>query len=120
MVRRRIVLGSGFVLMLGALAALTVRAGTLTVRPLPFLLWGGGVVLSVALVRWGDSLRDALRRGRAVVELLDLQWLYRATWQGAENLLGSLRVGAEVVEGRGSILWSVLVLLLVLLILGSE
>jgi hypothetical protein len=118
--RHRIALGGGFLLVLAALVALTVSAGIPTVRPLPLLLWVGAVALSVALVRWGDSLRGALRKGRAVVELLDLEWLYRATWQGAENLLGSLRVGAEVVEGRGSILWSVLVLLLVLLILGSE
>ncbi|MCJ7548956.1 MAG: hypothetical protein MUQ30_04670, partial [Anaerolineae bacterium] len=55
---------------------------------------------------------------RPLLELLDLQWFYRSVWQGASNLLGVVRVTAEVVEGSGSVLWSVVILLLVLMVIG--
>jgi hypothetical protein len=51
-----------------------------------------------------------------ILELLDLQWLYRALWRGTEHLLSILRVSAEVFEGSGALLWSFLVLMLVMLV----
>jgi hypothetical protein len=84
-----------------------------------FALWLATLLVSVGLARWGRRVRATWRRSQPLVQFLDLQWLYRAIWQGAQNLLSVVRVTAEVVEGSGSVLWSVLVLLLLLLILGG-
>jgi hypothetical protein len=82
------------------------------------LLWALALVLALVLAHWGRVVRQRLDRVRPLVDLLDLQWLYSAVWEGAENMLGILRATAEVVEGSGSVLWSVLILLLVLMVLG--
>jgi hypothetical protein len=116
---RRIALISGWVLLGGGLVVLVRRSGFGTVSLLSVSLWGLALVAAVAVAHWGSVVRGVLVEAQPVVELLDMQWFYRTVWQGAEHLLGVLRVGAEVVEGSGSVLWSVLVLLLVLVVLGS-
>lgn len=116
---RRIALISGWVLLGWGLVVLVRRSGFGTVSLLSVSLWGLALVAAVAVAHWGSVVRGVLVEAQPVVELLDMQWFYRTVWQGAEHLLGVLRVGAEVVEGSGSVLWSVLVLLLVLVVLGS-
>jgi len=54
------------------------------------------------------------------MEFIDLQWLYRSVWNGAEHLLSILRITADVVEGSASLLWSLLILLLILLVVGNQ
>ncbi len=83
---------------------------------LPLFLWGGAVVIAAALIRRGLRSRMWLRAAAAFVELVDLEWFYRAMWRGAEHLLTVLRVSAEVVEGSGAVLWSLLAILLILLV----
>ncbi|MEA3396230.1 MAG: hypothetical protein U9R05_02080, partial [Chloroflexota bacterium] len=75
-------------------------------------LWAVTLAFAGGLVRLGRPDWQPLK---PVLELLDLQWLYRSLWQGAEHLLGVVRAVAEVVEGSGALLWSLLVILLGLL-----
>ncbi|MBN1872667.1 MAG: hypothetical protein JXA33_00415 [Anaerolineae bacterium] len=82
----------------------------------PLFLWLLGVLGTVALVRWGNVTRKWMQTGLAFLEIFDLQWFYRAIWRGTEHLLGLLRVGAEVFEGSGAVVWSLLVMLLILLV----
>ncbi|MGC9520477.1 MAG: hypothetical protein ACP5HG_01175 [Anaerolineae bacterium] len=96
-----------------------VWTGVAPVGLVPFALWLVAVAAGVALSRWGCRLAPFREGAIAFVDLLDLQWLYEAAWDGAENLLGTVRVTAEVVEGSGSVLWSVLILLLVLVAVGG-
>lgn len=95
------------------------QGGVAPTRLVPFVFWCVSVGAGIALLRWDDRLKAFRERVIAAVELLDLQWLYAAAWDGAENLLGTLRVTAEVVEGSGSVLWSVLILLLVLMVVSG-
>ncbi len=117
--RRWIGLAVGLVVLCVGLFVSAFRAPP-QVPPLPFLLWIGAVASGGALLLWGGRLRVAWAQKAILIDLLDMQWLYRALWEGAENILGILRVTAEVVEGSGSILWSVLILLLVLVIVGGR
>lgn len=113
-------LTAGLVIGVGGIIVSCLSIDALPMTPVAYLLWVFVLVGGMALARWGGGVRATLRRGAPVVELLDLRWLYRAAWQGAENLLGTVRVTAEVVEGSGSVLWSVLILLLVLMVVGSR
>lgn len=76
-------------------------------------LWGVTLAFAGGLVWLGRPDWQPLK---PVLELLDLQWLYHSLWRGAEHLLGMVRVVAEVVEGSGALLWSLLVILLGLLV----
>lgn len=109
---------TGLMLMIGVLIGAAFQVSVAFESAVPLALWALAVSLSVVLLLWGDAIRRAFDDARALVDLFDLQWFFGAVWQGAENLLGVVRVAAEVVEGSGSILWSVLILLLVLMILG--
>lgn len=111
---------AGWALVAGPLVAASVRTPFFPVVSLALALWLGAVLVGAALARWGESVRLSWSKARPWVELFDLTWLYRATWQGAENALGVLRVTADVVEGSASVLWSVLILLLALLVIGSR
>ena len=75
---------------------------------------------SVLLLRWGAITREWLHYGEPFLEIINLQWLYRAMWRGADHLLAILRVTVEVVEGSGAVLWSLLILLLTLLVIVSR
>lgn len=111
----------GLGLLLGTLVVLTLGGTGFRVEPVAFGLWAVAIAAGAAWVRWGTAAQRRIwYRIEPVVEFFDMQWLYRAVWQGAEHLLASLRIGAEVVEGSGSILWSVLVLLLVLMVLSNR
>jgi hypothetical protein len=119
--RQAVSLVAGFTFLLGTLLALTLGAAQFLVEPVGFGLWAIVIGLSAAWIRWGTAAqRRFWYRIQPLIEFFDMQWLYRAVWQGAEHLLASLRVTAEVVEGSGSILWSVLILLLVLMVLSSQ
>lgn len=109
---------------LGIIAAALI-ATTVFVEPMPFSWLGFGFwLMSVlgagALVRWGKPLRERMRYGQPVMEFIDLQWLYRSVWNGADHLLSVLRITADVVEGSASLLWSLLILLLILLVVGNQ
>jgi hypothetical protein len=73
-----------------------------------------------ALVRWGKPLRERARYSQPVMEFIDLQWLYRSIWHGAEHLLSVVRITADVLEGSASLLWSLLILLLILMVVGNQ
>ncbi|MBN2005410.1 MAG: hypothetical protein JXA21_18780 [Anaerolineae bacterium] len=83
-------------------------------------LWLLAVAGAAALARWGMRTRQWLWRAQPILEFADLQWLYRSIWRGSEHLLGVLRAMAEVLEGSGAMLWSLLMLLLVLLVIMNR
>lgn len=114
---------------LGLLAATLLAAALVTLpdeQPrvsfswLGFGFWLLSVLGAGALVRWGKPVRERIRYGQPVMEFVDLQWLYRSVWRGAEHLLSVLRVAADVVEGSAALLWSLLILLLILLVVGNQ
>lgn len=111
---------SGVVLVGAGLIVTAIREGVVIAGPLAMGVWAGAILVAAVLARWGERVQAAWRRAGPLVALLDLEWFYRAAWQGAENLLGTLRATAEVVEGSGSVLWSVLVLLLVVMVMGRQ
>jgi hypothetical protein len=110
---------AGMLILVITIFAGSILTGVPSIEPMPFVLWILVVAAGCLLALWGDRVVVLWNRAHAVVELLDLGWLYRSVWQGANNMLGVLRVTAEVVEGSGSVLWSVLILLLVVMV-GSR
>lgn len=111
---------AGWALLVGILVAVSLRVSYSPLAGSAFGLWLGVVMAGAVLARWGNSAGLSWSKARPWVELLDLTWFFRATWQGAENALGVLRVAADVVEGSASVLWSVLILLLALLVIGNR
>jgi len=109
-------------LALGLALPLAVLFCCVRLEPVPRLgmvLWAVGVVAAVGVV-WRQKGRTvAGERLNALWSFMDFQWVHRSLWRGAEHVLGAVRVVAEVVEGSGAMLWSVLVILIVLLIRGS-
>ncbi len=106
-----------------SLALLGLAFGTTVVAPgtVGLLLWLGTLGLAMITYRWGGALIErTLRRTRPFWDLLDAQWLHRSIWAGLEHVLGFVRVLAEVVEGSGALLWSLLVVLILLLVRGSQ
>ncbi|MGC9468051.1 MAG: hypothetical protein ACP5HS_05640 [Anaerolineae bacterium] len=110
----------GLLVMLGVLIWSGFRADGPVVEPVSTLLWAGSLAIAALLVYARRLTASIGQQLRPLLELLDLQWFYQAAWEGAENLLGAVRATAEVVEGSGSVLWSVLVLLLVVMVIGSR
>jgi hypothetical protein len=110
----------GSMLIVAVLIGAALRAELAFGDPTSLLLWLIALVLALLLAHLSSAVQRAFDRVRPLVELLDLQWFYGAIWEGSENMLGVLRATAEVVEGSGSVLWSVLILLLVLMVLGSR
>lgn len=109
---------------IGITTATLIATATL-IEPLPFSWLGFGFWLLSALgagilVYWSKPLRERARYAQPVMEFIDLQWLYRSIWRGAEHLLSVLRVTADVLEGSASLLWSLLILLLILLVVGNQ
>lgn len=77
--------------------------------------------VAATLLRWrGRVTRRVLRRAQPLWDALDGWWLYRALWRGLEHLLSVVGVLAEVVEGSGALLWSLLVLLLIFVVVTSR
>ncbi len=110
----------GFLMITIGLVVLTPLAPSVIFTGTALAFWGGALLVSVALAVWHDVIEGYLQRWIPVLNFLDMGWAYRSIWQGSENLLGVLRVTSEVLEGSGSILWSVLILLLVLMITGGR
>ena len=86
---------------------------------LGMLLWSATLLGAAAWVWWRKGRTFASERLDAIWPFFDLQWAHRSLWRGAEHVLGGVRIVAEVVEGSGAMLWSMLVILIVLLIRGS-
>ncbi len=80
--------------------------------------WALWVVLTVSLAwfsrGWKRARWDRLRV-RSFFDLLELRWLYRALWRGWDHMLAVVRAAAEIVEGRGALIWSLLIVLITLL-----
>jgi len=98
--------------------------GSLFVMPglTGWLLWvvslaGGGV-----LAWQGGTIRPKIELWLSVIhDLLCLEWLYDAVVGALSRGLSVLRAADEVVGGRGALLWSwLLFLLLILLVWGSK
>ena len=87
---------------------------------LSLLVWLGLLLVSGLLFIYGRIFQQAWGRLTHVIAVLDGQWLYHAIWQGSVNILNVFRVFANVVEGRGSLLWSLLILLLVILVVNNR
>ena len=129
---QRVGMGLGLAVIVASLFATAVAGGAMPAEgALERMLWpppswlGLGLWLLVVMVagivaRWGGPVRHLLQGGKPVLEFLDLQWFYRAMWRGTEHALTILRASAEVVEGSGAVLWSLLILLLVLLVVTSR
>jgi hypothetical protein len=83
------------------------------------VLWAVGVLAAIGIVRWQKGRSVTGQRLEPLWSFMDLQWVHRSLWRGAEHVLSGIRVVAEVVEGSGAMLWSVLVILIVLLIRSS-
>ena len=113
-------MAAGMVILLAAILATGFLSAVPAIAPAPFSLWALAVISGGLLAVGGQRIILVWNRAHTLHELLDLDWFYRSIWQGANNLLGVLRVTAEVVEGSGSVLWSVLILLLVLMVAGGR
>jgi hypothetical protein len=113
-------LSAGLLLpVLGVISGASVPRAV-TFNALGLLLWGSALLLAAALAWRGVRVRQLVARGMALWDSLDLQWLYRALWRGSEHLLGLVRIAADVVEGSGALLWSLLVLLIILLVTVNQ
>ncbi|MBN1487367.1 MAG: hypothetical protein JW981_06955 [Anaerolineae bacterium] len=110
----------GLLLLVIALGVVPVGFGLGTFTWLGWTLWLLIMVVAGALAHWGLASREWLRRFEPVLGLLDLQWFYSALWRGAGHALGVLRVGAEVFEGSGALMWSFLVLLLIVFVVVNQ
>ncbi|MBN1250359.1 MAG: hypothetical protein JXC32_22030 [Anaerolineae bacterium] len=117
---RALPMAVGMAVLVVTVLAASLAAEVPTIAPLPFALWVLATVGGCFLALRGERILAIWHRAHTLHELLDLDWFYGSVWQGANNLLGVLRVTADVVEGRGSVLWSVLILLLVLMVAGGR
>jgi len=111
-------MAAGFGILTAVLAGMSWVYPVTGVPAPEMALWATACLGGLALAFWGGRLRISWGEARAVLEIADLKWLYRSTLQGTTNLLSVVRAAAEVVEGRGSILWSIVILLLVLMLVG--
>ncbi len=117
---QRMCVAWGDLVILGSLAMMAYIAPSSTFSWVALCLWLAAIGGAAALARWGMRTRHWLWRIRPILEFADLQWLYRSIWRGGEHLLGILRAAAEVFEGSGAMLWSLLTLLLVLLVVMNR
>lgn len=114
---QQLTLATGLALpLLGLICCITVESPPV----LGFLLWSAAMLMAAGLV-WRKKRSVIIGRRLATIwSFLDLKWVYRSLWRGTEHVLGAVRVVAEVVEGSGAMLWSMLVILIVLLIVGAN
>jgi hypothetical protein len=112
-------LAGGLALLVITMLIVGLQGAVPAIAPMPFALWGLAVVTGCLVALWGNQVISLWSRADAVLELLDLGWLYTSIWQGTNNVLSVVRVVAEVVEGSGSVLWSALILLLILMVTGG-
>ncbi len=116
----RIIRIVGFIMIVMSLVVLTPLAPWVDFSWTAFSLWVSALLIGLTFAIKRDVIAAYLQRWAPLLRFLDMGWAYRSIWQGSENLFGILRVASEVLEGSGSILWSVLILLLVLMIAGSR
>ncbi|HHE72128.1 MAG TPA: hypothetical protein ENL34_07620 [Chloroflexi bacterium] len=103
-----------FILILAPCVAAWWGMGVLPIRGyVPLAVWMTGVVAGTLLAGWGRGMLEGVHRAALLIDLLDLQWLYRVLWNGTQNMLSVFRAVGDVMEGSGSVLWSVLILLLI-------
>jgi hypothetical protein len=110
----------GYIIPLGCIVSSSIMHGFTMPSALLIILWIGLMSLAGILFIYGGVFQKAWGRLYPVLEVFDGQWLYHAVWQGSVNLLNIIRVISNVVEGRGSLLWSLLILLLVMLVVSSR
>jgi hypothetical protein len=86
-----------------------------------WLLWVGALAGGGALAWQEGAIRSRIELVLgAIHDLLGLEWFYRAIVGALERGLGVLRAVSEVVGGRGALLWSWLLFLLLLLVWGRR
>jgi hypothetical protein len=110
----------GYVFPIVCIVATTIRFGVGMPTWLLFIVWIGVISLAGVLFIYGRIFQRAWDRLYPILEVFDGQWFYHAIWQGSVNVLNFVRVIADVIEGRGSLLWSLLILLLVMLVVSSR
>lgn len=98
----------------------TMQYGVIMASWTWYILWLGVMSLASVLFINGRVFEKAWGRLSPIIKVLDGQWIYRAIWQGSVNGLSVVRIITNVVEGRGSLLWSMLILLLVMLVVSSR
>lgn len=110
----------GYVIPFVCIASTTIQYGFGMSSWLWFILWIGVISLAGVLFIYGRVFEQAWGRLYPILTVFDGQWFYHAIWQGSVNGLNSIRVITNIVEGRGSLLWSLLILLLVILVVTSR
>jgi len=86
-----------------------------------WLLWVGALAGGGALAWQEGTIRSRIELVLgAIHDLLGLEWLYRAIVGALERGLGVLWAAGEVIGGRGALLWSWLLFLLLVLVWGSR
>lgn len=85
-----------------------------------WLLWGGGLLLG-GILAWLDAkLRPRISLWLNVIhDAVLLDWGYDLLMGAFERGLSVLRVADTVLSGRGALLWSCLLLLVVVLVVGG-
>ncbi len=111
---------TGYAIPLVCIVFTTIHYGVEMPSWLWLILWIGVMSLAGVLFIYGRIFQQAWGRLYPILDVLDGQWFYHAIWQGSVNWLNVIRVIADVVEGRGSLLWSLLILLLVILVVSSR
>ena len=104
-------------LLIGAEAPPTL--GTLLAQPgtVGWGIWLLSLILGSGMAWWDTSLRDRLGRlARALHNLLQLDWLYERLVSALGRGVSFLAPVDELVSGRGDLLWSFLLFLLIVMI----
>ncbi len=102
------------------LAGTAILSRVAPISIIGFGSWFLAVMLAGGVAYSRRSIHRGLRHSYPVMEFLDMQWFYRAMWRGAEHMLGVLRTSADIIEGSGALLWSLLIVLLILLAASSQ
>ncbi len=113
---QRAALFTGWLLPLLALLALIPGAPALSFSWLGLGLWIVTLAAAAGLRFKAQLTRRWLRKLQPFWDALDGTWLYRAIWRGMEHILGGIGMIAEIIEGSGALLWSLLVLLIIFVV----
>jgi hypothetical protein len=84
-----------------------------------WVVWGGGLLLGGALAWWDREVRPRISLWLDVVhDVLLFDWGYELLMGAFEQGARLLRVVDGVLSGRGALLWSCILLLMVILMVG--
>lgn len=98
----------------------TFRALVALPPSLGWLLWGGTVVLGVGLARLGLSLRPRISLWlNAIHDVLLFDWAYALLVGALERGFSLLSIVDDVLGGRGALLWSCILMLILILVVGG-